>query len=222
MANPKYWDVYTCIKLVQIGWLWIIGRSVICCTVFELVKNVVSSRRGFLKSLGGGALGLASASAFSSPLPLSHSPERQLRFYNLHTGERLSATYWADGHYVPDVMQELNYLLRDHRCDEVMAMDPRLFDMLHLIQQDVGVQKEFHVISGYRSPETNAMLNQKSSKVAKKSFHMLGKAIDIRVPGVPLKNLRQQARSLQLGGVGFYQRSNFVHVDVGPVRAWGG
>lgn len=185
------------------------------------MKNISSSRRSFLKGLGGGALGLASASAFAAPLSLNPAPERQLRFYNLHTGERLSATYWAQGHYVPDVMHELNHLLRDHRCDEMITMDPRLFDMLHLIQQDVGLQKEFHVISGYRSPQTNAMLHQKSSKVAKKSFHMLGKAIDIRVPGVPLKNLRQQARSLQLGGVGFYQNSNFIHVDVGPVRAWG-
>ncbi len=179
------------------------------------------SRRGFLKSLGGTALGLASASAFASRVPYPASPERKLSFYNLHTGESLNATYWADGHYVPEVMQEVNHILRDHRSNTSTAMDPRLFDMLHLLQQDLGVEKQFHVISGYRSPETNAKLAQQSNKVAKRSYHMLGKAIDIRVPGVALKHLRAQARSLQVGGVGYYQRSNFIHVDVGPVRAWG-
>ena len=179
------------------------------------------SRRGFLKSLSGTALGLASASALGARAPLLASPERKLSFYNLHTGESLDATYWAEGHYIPDVMAEVNHLLRDHRSDTSTAMDPRLFDMLHLLQQDLGIQKQFHVISGYRSPETNAKLRKNSSSVAKRSYHMLGKAIDIRLPGVPLKQLGSQASSLQVGGVGYYQRSNFIHVDVGPVRTWG-
>lgn len=179
------------------------------------------SRRGFLKGLSGTAFGLASVSAFGAQVPLLASKERTLSFYNLHTGESLDATYWADGHYIPEVLADVNHLLRDHRSDTSTAMDTRLFDMLHLLQQDLGVNKQFHVISGYRSPETNAKLRQQSNKVAKRSYHMLGKAIDIRLPGVPLKALRSQARALQVGGVGYYQRSNFIHVDVGPVRAWG-
>lgn len=179
------------------------------------------SRRGFLKSLSGTAFGLASVSAFGNQVPLLASKERTLSFYNLHTGESLDATYWADGHYIPEVLADVNHVLRDHRSDTSTAMDPRLFDMLHLLQQDLGVSKQFHVISGYRSPETNAKLRQQSTKVAKRSYHMLGKAIDIRLPGVPLKALGSQARALQVGGVGYYQRSNFIHVDVGPVRAWG-
>lgn len=183
--------------------------------------NSMHSRRGFLKSLGGTALGLASASALASRVPFPSSSERKLSFYNLHTGESLESTYWADGFYIPESMKEVDHLLRDHRSNTSISMDPRLFDMLHLLQQDLGVEKQFHVISGYRSPETNEKLRKNSSKVAKKSYHMLGKAIDIRVPGVPLKNLHTHAHSLRAGGVGYYQRSNFIHVDVGPVRAWG-
>jgi len=183
--------------------------------------NSMHSRRGFLKGLSGAALGLASVSAFGAQVPFSVAAERKLSFYNLHTGESLTETYWVDGHYIPEVMAGMNHLLRDHRTDTSIEIDPRLFDMLFLLQQDLGVQKQFHVISGYRSPKTNEQLRKNNSKVAKRSYHMLGKAIDIRVPGVPLKTLGSQARSMKVGGVGLYQRSDFVHVDVGPVRTWG-
>lgn len=183
--------------------------------------NMLHSRRDFLKGLSGAAFGMLSASAYGAKIPAIADPERKLSFYNLHTGERMSEVYWAEGHYIPEVIQQVNHLMRDHRSNTATKMDPRLLDMLHLMQSDLGVEKEFHIISGYRSPETNAKLRKQGRKVAKRSYHMVGKAIDIRVPGVPLKQLGSKARAMRVGGVGFYQRSNFVHVDVGPVRAWG-
>ena len=99
-------------------------------------------------------------------------------------------------------------------------MDQRLFDLLHLLQQQVGSKGSYHVISGYRSPKTNAMLNSKSNGVAKRSLHMQGRAIDIRLPGVELKHLRQAALNLKAGGVGYYPKSNFIHVDTGRTRFW--
>ena len=144
----------------------------------------------------------------------------RIKFYNLHTGEHLSATYWVDGVYVPDEMVAINRVLRDFRTGDVAKMDPLLFDLLYVLQQKVEKQGAFHVISGYRSPKTNASLSSHSNGVAKHSLHMRGKAIDIRLPGVELKHLRQAALTMHAGGVGYYPRSNFVHVDTGRPRFW--
>jgi uncharacterized protein YcbK (DUF882 family) len=117
-------------------------------------------------------------------------------------------------------LREINHLLRDHRTGDTVQMDRELLDLLYSLQHKVESKKEFQVISGYRSPKTNAMLRSKSSGVAKKSLHMQGKAIDIRLPGTSLKNLRKAAVALKSGGVGYYPNSNFVHVDTGRVRYW--
>ena len=175
------------------------------------------SRRNFLKAASGTAAMLATPVALATP---NQPAERILQLQNLHTGEKIKATYWADGQYIAEEMAAINRVLRDHRSNEAYQMDQRLFDLLHLLQEKVDKQGSFHVISGYRSPKTNAMLNSKSNGVAKRSLHMQGRAIDIRLPGVELKHLRQAALNLKAGGVGYYPRSNFIHVDTGRTRFW--
>lgn len=148
------------------------------------------------------------------------SAPRALSFLNLHTGERLATSYWARGRYVPGACRALDRLLRDHRTGEVAEISPKLFDLLYALRGRLGTDAPFEVISAYRSPRTNAMLAQASGGVARRSLHMDGLAIDIRVPGVPLAELHKAAVDLRGGGVGYYPRSNFVHVDVGRVRYW--
>lgn len=146
--------------------------------------------------------------------------ERRVRLYNLHTGEQLTATYWADGRYISEELAAVNHLLRDHRTGDVTEMDPRLLERLHALQQQFSRHDTFHVISGYRSPTSNAELQRHSSGVASKSLHMQGRAIDIRLPGVELTTLRQAALAQQAGGVGYYAKSNFIHLDTGRNRFW--
>ncbi|HFD79995.1 MAG TPA: DUF882 domain-containing protein [Gammaproteobacteria bacterium] len=176
------------------------------------------ARRHFLRKL------LASSALLALPAPVLASvhrtPERSLVLRNLHTGERLKTTFWADGHYLRDELQAVNRVLRDHRTGDVHAMDPRLLDLLYLLQQTVAVEGAFHIISGYRSPATNRKLRDHSKGVAKRSLHMKGKAVDIRLPGCRLAHLRKAALSLRAGGVGYYPKSNFIHVDTGRVRRW--
>jgi len=150
-------------------------------------------------------------------------PERSLSFFNTHTGERLKTTYCTGGSYVPGSLQELNHILRDFRANEIKPIDPRVFDLLHELGGTLECDQPFHIISGYRSPHTNALLRERggaATGVASHSLHMVGQAIDIRVPGVKLDHLRDAAKSLKIGGVGFYPDLNFVHVDVGRVRYW--
>ena len=145
---------------------------------------------------------------------------RFLSFQNLHTGEHVKLEYWAEGGYIKNALGSIAHVLRDHRNDAVHNIDIGLLDFLHRLRTTLEVNTPFHVISGYRSPESNAKLQAKSDGVAKRSLHMDGKAIDIRVPGVDLRNLQKAAKSLQGGGVGFYAESNFVHMDSGRVRYW--
>lgn len=145
--------------------------------------------------------------------------ERNLAFYNTHTGERQTVTYWRDGRYDRTGVREINTLLRDHRTGDVKQIDPELLDVLYGIQTELQNKKpsltvEFHIISGFRSPRTNEMLRQNVGGQAKKSRHMHGDAIDIRVPGVSTKELRNIAWCQQKGGVGYYENSHFVHVDI--------
>ncbi len=156
----------------------------------------------------------------SSALPATEI--RRASIHNLHTGEMLDAVYWENGKYVPDALAEAMRVMRDWRNGQEHMMDPRLFDLLHAVQSKLEVKTPFQLISGYRSAETNAHLHAESGQVASHSQHMLGKASDIRVEGVELKHLHDAAMSLKGGGVGFYPVSNFVHVDVGPVRHWSG
>lgn len=183
------------------------------------------NRRAFLGfSAVAAATALSPLKTFAAPAPASRkSAVRSLSFFNTHTGERLKTTYCCDGKYEPQALAELNHILRDFRANEVKPIDPKLFDLLHELSGTLETDTPFHIISGYRSPNTNTMLRTKGGAhtgVASKSLHMVGKAIDIRVPGVKLDHLRGAARSLKLGGVGYYPSSNFVHVDTGRVRFW--
>ena len=182
-------------------------------------RTPVLSRRGFLVSVAGAAMTMVAPRVVASAAPVT-VPDRELSFYNTHTGEKPSATFWSNGQYLDDGIEEISWLLRDHRAGESSAMDPRLLDLLYTLQQKAGQRGEFHVISGYRSPATNDMLSKRSSGVAKRSYHMLGQAIDIRLPGFDTRELHQAAKSLKAGGVGYYSSSDFVHVDVGRVRYW--
>ena len=145
---------------------------------------------------------------------------RELAFYNLHTGESLKTDYWAEGDYLPDAMANIDYILRDFRTNQVLPIDPQLLDLLNGLRSTLGTTQPFQIISGYRSPATNFTLATNSDGVAKGSLHMQGKAIDLRIEGTALGDLRQAAMGLQGGGVGYYPKSNFVHVDVGRVRHW--
>jgi uncharacterized protein YcbK (DUF882 family) len=147
---------------------------------------------------------------------------RWLKLHNIHTQEKLEAVYFEKGEYVPDAVQALDKVLRDYRTGDVYSMHPELFDTLSTLHQKTGSKSHFQVISGYRSPKTNAMLHERSGQVAKRSLHMDGKAMDVYLEDVGLDRLRAAALDLGRGGVGYYPVSNFVHLDVGPVRRWVG
>jgi uncharacterized protein YcbK (DUF882 family) len=146
--------------------------------------------------------------------------KRRLSFVNLHTAEKLTALYWANGSYQRNAVKDINHLLRDFRTGDVRPIDLRLLDLLYTLQHRVRSQSPFQVISGYRSPATNARLASLSDGVARRSYHVKGMAIDIALTDRTLPALHQAALSLRAGGVGFYPKPGFVHVDVGPVRTW--
>jgi uncharacterized protein YcbK (DUF882 family) len=178
------------------------------------------SRRGVLK-LGALALGAALMPRLALGYQgTSATAERSLSLYNDHTGEPLNTVYWVEGEYVPEALAEINHLLRDHRTDQMATMDLELLDLLYALGRKIDARRPFHVISGYRSPKTNARLRQRSRKVAKRSQHMYGKAVDLYVPGCKLADLRRAALSLRRGGVGYYPQSHFIHVDTARVRFW--
>jgi len=161
------------------------------------------------------------ASALAKPaLAVTGAQVRSLALNNLHTGERLKVDYWVEGDYVPDALESVNRVLRDFRTGSIYPIERSLLDLLSNLRQRLDSRAELHVISGYRSPVTNAKLHEASSGVAKNSLHMKGMAIDIRIPGCELSDLRRAALSLHAGGVGYYPKSNFVHVDVGRMRTW--
>jgi uncharacterized protein YcbK (DUF882 family) len=185
------------------------------------------NRRSFL-GLGAATAAIALVPGRADAVDRALSPSRPagsrvLSFFNTHTGERLQAEYALGGKYQPDALSAINNILRDFRANEIKPIDPTLLDLLHELGGTLDTGQPFHIISGYRSPHTNALLRQRGggqTGVASQSLHIVGKAIDLRIPGVKLDHLRGAARSLKLGGVGYYPSSNFVHVDTGRVRYW--
>lgn len=145
---------------------------------------------------------------------------RSLRLLNTHTGERLACTYLENGQLLPDALAAINHILRDHRTDEVKPIDPDLLDLMNVLADKVGSLESFHIISGYRSPQTNEKLRRSNSGVARHSYHLVGRAVDLKLPRVSTASLRKAALGERSGGVGYYPRSGFVHVDTGPVRSW--
>jgi uncharacterized protein YcbK (DUF882 family) len=152
--------------------------------------------------------------------PLHAYDFKTLSFEHTHTGDKLKLTYFERGRYIKEALQEINYLLRDFRTDHIHPIDTALLDQLFVLKQMLGVNRPFHIISGYRSPLTNAQLRKNSHGVAEHSFHMQGRAIDIRLERVSPKTIRNAALKMAQGGVGYYPRDNFVHLDTGRVRSW--
>lgn len=171
--------------------------------------------------LAGAALtqgGHALASVSTAP----HAP-RHLAMNHTHTRESVALVYAVGPDFVPQALQHLNHFLRDHYSGDVGQMDPQLFHLMHLVRRELETDRPFHIISGYRSPRTNERLRTtRGGGVAKRSLHMEGRAVDIRLPGVPLADVRDAARDLKLGGVGYYPGEQFIHLDTGRVRSWGG
>ena len=178
-------------------------------------------RRDILKL---GALGALAAATPLLPttksFALSGHDAWRLNFRQAHTGQTFSGTYRVGDKYLPDAFERLNYVLRDFRTGDIFPMDPRVLDILNIIQSKTGSDTQFEILSGYRSPKTNSMLRNASAGVARNSFHMYGQALDIRLPGFSTRRLRDIARSLRAGGVGFYPGSDFIHIDTGKVRSW--
>jgi uncharacterized protein YcbK (DUF882 family) len=177
------------------------------------------SRRHAIAVFAGAALGLAVRPGAVAAAPVA-APARLLALWHTHTHEKLSIAFADATGYRSAALTEINGFLRDFRTREVHDIDPRLLDLLHRLSGALDASEPYHVISGYRSPRTNGALRSKSGGVARYSLHMEGKAIDIRLPGVPLARVREAALDLKLGGVGYYPGSDFVHVDTGRVRAW--
>ncbi len=178
------------------------------------------TRRWLIGATGAAAL-LTTSPLAAAGLPAGLRLDR-LRLHNLHTEERLDLRFRQGRGYDRRALAALNYLLRDWRQDEVRAIDPSLFDMMAEIAARAGQPPHFAIVSGYRTPETNAMLRRRGGGAAKYSLHMLGQAIDLRLEGAKLPRLRQVALELAAGGVGYYPRSGFVHIDTGDVRSWAG
>jgi len=174
-----------------------------------------ATRRQFLR------YSIAAATVVAAPAVARASTDaKRLALYNLHTGESLKTVFWAAGSYVTEALQEIDVVLRDFRNGEVREIDRHLLDQLHRLHAKLGSKEPFNVISGYRSPETNAKLLQNSNGVAKKSLHMKGMAIDVALPDRDLKVVRKAALAMKAGGVGYYPKSGFVHLDTGRVRFW--
>ncbi len=172
------------------------------------------SRRRWLAGLALAPLALTSKFATARA-------ERTLAFHHTHTGEQLAVTYFAAGEYLAEPLAQLDRLLRDFRTGEVTAIDRELFDQLFLLTRACA-SGTFEIVSGYRSPATNGMLRKAGGGVARNSLHMQGRAIDVRLSGYDTAALRRAAVAMGRGGVGYYARSNFVHLDTGRPRTWGG
>lgn len=173
------------------------------------------TRRRFMH-YAAGATGLC----LGFPAPAGQDGDRSLTLHNLHTGESLRSTYWVEGHAVEQELAALNRLLRDHRTGEVYPIDIGVLDILWTLQRAVDSSAAYEVISGYRSPKTNAKLNAAGRGVAKRSLHMQGRAIDVRLVGTDTLDLKRAAIGLKAGGVGYYRKSDFVHLDTGRFRTW--
>lgn len=146
---------------------------------------------------------------------------RRIRMYNGRTGENLDTIYWIEGEYIRDALNEINFFMRDWRTDQVKTIDTRTIDIVAATHAILDVSEPYLLLSGYRSPQTNAMLRRRSSGVAKNSRHLVGEAADLRLGSRSVEQIYRAALACQGGGVGRYSRSNFVHMDCGPVRSWG-
>ncbi len=189
----------------------------------DKIKNI--SRRDIMKAGLSSLVAAPLLGAMSSPVSAARfaMPDEgafKIAFHNVHTGESFNGVYRVGSKYMPDAFERINYVLRDFRSNEIFPIDPRTMDILYTLHKKSGSKSNFEILSGYRCPKTNDMLRRTGTGVAKNSFHLTGQAIDIRLPGYSMNNLHKIAQNLRSGGVGYYRKSNFVHIDTGKVRFW--
>ena len=180
------------------------------------------SRRGLLGAFAATALIAAPTYSNAFGVLKGAGDIRRIKMYSGRTGETLNSIYWIEGEYIPEVLKEINYFMRDWRSDEKTKIDPRNVDIMAAAHRLMDVNEPYMMLSGYRSPSTNAMLRSRSRGVAKNSLHMRGQAADLRLESRSVGQMAKAAAACASGGVGRYSRSNFVHMDCGPVRVWGG
>ncbi len=180
------------------------------------------SRRGLLGAFAATALIAAPTYSNAFGVLKGAGDIRRIKMYSGRTGEAINSIYWIEGEYIPEVLKEINYFMRDWRSDEKTKIDPRNVDIMAAAHRLMDVNEPYMMLSGYRSPSTNAMLRSRSRGVAKNSLHMKGQAADLRLESRSVGQMAKAAAACASGGVGRYSRSNFVHMDCGPVRSWGG
>ncbi|MBA3908772.1 MAG: Tat pathway signal protein [Rhodobacter sp.] len=185
-------------------------------------KSFGVTRRGLLGVFAATAVIAAPTYSNAFSLLKGSGDIRRIRMYSGRTGESIDTIYWVEGEYIPEVMKEINYFMRDWRSDDAIPIDMRNIDIMAASHRLMDVSEPFMLLSGYRSPKTNAMLRAKSRGVAKNSLHMVGQAADLRLKSRSVSQMAKAAAACASGGVGKYSRSNFVHMDSGPVRSWGG
>ena len=191
----------------------------------ETDSGLFMARRRILAggAMGGialAAMGAGVANAASLLSPGKDAGAQKISFRNQHTGESFSGAFKVGGRYLPDAFEQINEVLRDFRTGEVFPIDPRVVDILFAVREKANVKTPYEVLSGYRSPKTNSTLARNGTGVARNSLHMTGQAIDVRLPGVSTRKLADLAQGMRSGGVGYYAKSNFVHMDTGQVRRW--
>lgn len=188
----------------------------------SMAEKTGFTRRGLLGVFA--ATAVVAAPTYSNAFGLLRGAGdiRRIRMYSGRTGESIDTIYWIEGKYIPEVLKELNHFMRDWRTDQAVSMDARTVDIMAASHRLLDVSEPFMLLSGYRSPKTNAMLRSKSRGVAKNSLHMKGQAADLRLKSRSVGQMARAAESCASGGVGRYSGSNFVHMDCGPVRHWGG
>ncbi|ETX14393.1 twin-arginine translocation pathway signal [Roseivivax halodurans JCM 10272] len=179
------------------------------------------TRRGLLTAFAATTITAAPSFANAAGLLRGAGDIRKLKMFNGRTGEKIDMIYWVEGDYIKDAVDEINYFMRDWRNDQVRDIDLRTLDIMAATHNMLDSSEPYMLISGYRSPATNAMLRSRSSGVAKNSRHLLGEAADLRLSSRSVNQIASAARSCDGGGVGRYSSSNFVHMDCGPVRTWG-
>ena len=183
-------------------------------------KEIDPVRRRFIKmTIFSGLTAFVPLHALAA-IPDFTPQDRSLNLYNPVTEETLTTTYWFNGQYVPEALEKIDYIMRDHRTDEVKSIDLGLINLLHTIKIHIELDEPFHIVSGYRCRKSNELLRKSGRNAARNSYHLKGQAADIRLPDGHLASLLKVATVIKGGGVGYYPRDNFIHVDVGPVRYW--
>lgn len=180
------------------------------------------SRRALLGAFAATAVMAAPTFSKASGFLRGAGDIRRIKMYSGRTGENLDMIYWVDGDYIREALTEINHFMRDWRSDETVRMDARTVDIMAASHSLLGVKEPYMLLSGYRSPATNAMLRRRSKGVARNSLHMKGQAADLRLASRSVNQMARAASSCSAGGVGRYPKSNFVHMDCGPIRTWGG